>query len=159
MGEKNSAWTYGLLSEKGVSMKKLVLTLIVLGTLSNAFAGDKDKAAKKCVFEDKQLGELFEAGSGFKNIKKDDRYMGIPKIFDSYDELGEFSKRECKKAVKVTKMVSFEDHNVYTLYYTNEDYCDGGNSYGLILGTKEQSPRGDKVIATITDSFIDCLTK
>lgn len=116
---------------------------------------------KRCVFQDKQLGELDEEGSGFKNIDKDDRYQGIPKLFDSYKkELGEWSKTECKKAVKVTKYVSFEDHKVYTAYFTNEDYCDGGNSYGLILtDKKEDSPRGDKVIATITDSFIDCLKK
>lgn len=134
-------------------MKKLLIAVLALTFTAGAFAG-----SKKCVFQGKQLGELDEAGSDFKNITKDDKYMGIPKIFDSYKkELGEWSKTECKKAVKVTKFVSFEDHNVYTFKYTNEDYCDGGNSYGLILGTKEQSPRGDKVIATITDSFIECL--
>lgn len=145
-------------------MKKLLIATLALSFTLAAFAGDQEKGAKgakKCVFQDLQLGELDEEGSAFKNITKDDRYQGIPKLFDSYKkELGEWSKTECKKAVKVTKFVSFEDHKVYTLYYTNEDYCDGGNSYGLILtDRKENSPRGDKVIATITDSFIECLNK
>ena len=45
----------------------------------------------------------------------------------------------------------------YTFYYTNEDSCDGGNSYGLIISNKADSPNKDGVIALITDSDISCL--
>lgn len=136
-------------------MKKLLLCVFAL---SLSFGSQANMNKKKCVFQDVQLGEIMSNEGPFKNITKDDVKVGIPKIFKDYEkELGEWSVKDCKKAVLKTKVVSFLDHQVYTFYFTHEDECDGGNSYGLILGTKEQSPNKDKVVATITDGYIDCL--
>ena len=136
-------------------MKSLVLSLLALILSIGAQAA---RVSSKCVFEDRQLGEIMSNEGPFKNLTKRDVKIGIPEIFKAYEkELGQWDVNDCKGAVLKTQVVSFKDHKVYTFMFTNEDNCDGGNSYGLILGTKEQSPNGDGVVAIITDSDISCL--
>ncbi|MFZ4715716.1 MAG: hypothetical protein ACOYL6_18480 [Bacteriovoracaceae bacterium] len=132
---------------------KLLITLLAVLSLQSSMA-----AEKKCVFDDLKLQDLKTGLEGFKNITKDEKKVNLPKIFDSYKkQLGEWDKKDCKGAVLKTQFESLSDHGLYTFLFTNKDSCDGGNPYGLILGTKDQSPNKDKVIATITDGDINCL--
>ena len=133
-------------------MKYIPLCLCLITLTAGAQA-----ATKSCVFQDAQLGSIMYNEGPYKVIAKDDKVMGLPTIFASYPQLGEFDAIDCQDAVRSTKVVSFVDHKVYTFYFTNKDRCDGGNSYGLILGTAKQSPNRDKVVAIITDGDIDCL--
>ena len=66
--------------------------------------------------------------------------------FEEY--IGDFNYDECLTSIKQEVFKVSEE--LINLYYTNEDHCDGGNSYGSIVD--EQG----KVIGTISDSFIDC---
>lgn len=71
----------------------------------------------------------------------------LPKaLFDKY--IGDFGYDECLTSIK-QEVFKASDELVF-LYYTNEDHCDGGNSFGSIVD--EQG----KVIGSISDSFIDC---
>ena len=112
----------------------------------------------KCEFEGLSLADLKVENSRFKNNLVEDKIMDLPKIFSSYEEiLGTFNAEDCKKSIIKTKLQSLASSKTYTLFYTNEDNCDGGNSYGLIMTTKSSSPKKDGVIALITDSDISCL--
>lgn len=71
------------------------------------------------------------------------------------DHLGEFNKSECANAAHEKKLLYKPTNVLYSMYYTDQELCDGGNTYGLII---QQSPHdSNNVIATIEDSFIYCL--
>lgn len=44
--------------------------------------------------------------------------------------------------------------SVYSVIYTNNDFCDGGNSMGLIFLGTEMKP--ENIVGMINDSFIEC---
>lgn len=60
--------------------------------------------------------------------------------FKRYASLKSFSYKDCKDS-----MHQFELPDGTRFVFTNEDDCDGGNSYGLVY-------RKDKVVALINDS-------
>ena len=130
--------------------------IVLISALSSAISVSASQ--KKCEFEGLSLSSLSEENSRFKNTETKDKMIGLPKIFSAYkDSLGEFSSKDCQKSVRKTHFQSLDSSKAYTFYYTNEDSCDGGNSYGLIIGNKADSPNKDGVIALITDSDISCL--
>ena len=130
--------------------------IFLMSTL--AWAMTVSASQKKCEFENLSLADLTEENSLFKNNESEDKMVGLPKIFEAYkDQLGEFSAKDCKKSIRKTHFQSLESNKTYTFLYTNEDNCDGGNSYGLILSNKADSLNKDGVIAVITDSDISCL--
>jgi hypothetical protein len=112
----------------------------------------------KCEFEGLNLADFKDENARFKNNPKTDKIIDLPKIFSSYEgTLGTFSAEDCKKSIRKTQLQSLASQKTYTIFYTVEDNCDGGNSYGLIMTTKSSSPNKDGVVALITDSDITCL--
>lgn len=76
-----------------------------------------------------------------------------PKFFELLEKyFGELSKKDCQNSIEVTKIKNRKTQVSYLAFYTNQDRCDGGNSFGFIF--KESQP--DRVVATIEDSYIDC---
>lgn len=63
------------------------------------------------------------------------------------------ASRRCESSMtKTIFTVKTIPGQVFEAVISNEDGCDGGNAYGLV-----KSLNSDKVIATIEDSFINCI--
>ena len=60
------------------------------------------------------------------------------KIFSKFESLRHFDAVTCKDAV-AKKVVTGPDGKSYQLIYTIEDYCDGGNSYGIVLDDSDKA--------------------
>ncbi len=120
-----------------------------------AFAISAQAAPRECVFKDLELGQIYEGDTPFEMLEETAKQIDVPEIFSKY--VGEMDQEQCKGAVQEILVRSKDDQSVYTFLYTNEDSCDGGNSFGVILSDETPAPNEDKVIATISDSFIDCL--
>lgn len=75
------------------------------------------------------------------------------RLFEQFtDELGDLSR--CQVA-GVAHVIHNPTETLYTLIYSKEDNCDGGNTYGLALkGTKTDAR---KVVASIKDQDMRCL--
>lgn len=65
------------------------------------------------------------------------------------DVVGEFEATRCETALRQTRITA--KGKEFNFIYTNEDECDGGNSYGYIADSE------NKVLGFITDSFLECL--
>ncbi len=79
-----------------------------------------------------------------------------PKLMETLEKhFGEFSEKDCKNAIVVTKIFRVSKKETLYAFYTNQDSCDGGNSYGVIF--KSTDKEGVAPIATIEDLYIDCL--
>ena len=72
--------------------------------------------------------------------------------WDKIDVISDFDYDDCKDAVAqdLTKV----NGKFYWVFYTNEDRCDGGNSFGSIYTYNLKTP-----VAHIYDSFVYCDTK
>lgn len=68
---------------------------------------------------------------------------------------GEFSEKQCKSAIVVAKIIHVYKKEVFYAFYTNQDNCDGGNSYGVVF--KSTDKEGASPVATIEDSYVDCI--
>ena len=79
-----------------------------------------------------------------------------PKLLNTLEKyFGKFSEKECKNAIVVAKIVRISKNEVFYAFYTNQNQCDGGNSYGVVF--KSSDKKGVAPIATIEDSYVDCL--
>ena len=90
-------------------------------------------------------------------ISSESKWAPFPEpLYLKYESrLGGLPLSECKEAIIANSIQVKKTGKIYTAFYTNDDSCDGGNSYGMIIeGT---DPRTDKVIATIEDSDIVCI--
>jgi hypothetical protein len=84
----------------------------------------------------------------------------LPELFLWYEkELGTFAKESCRQGISHVFYQHILTKKIYELYYTIIDDCDGGNSYGLILGEKKDSAHPDRVIGIIRDSSCSVLTR
>jgi hypothetical protein len=139
-------------------MKKLLMLLVCLITVStSAQAATPDNNNKTCIFDDLEIYDVNNNPQKFKLFPDFDEQIDAPKIFKTYEKrLGDMSIEECKGAIKKQLVLNKADQQLYMLFYTNEDVCDGGNAYGLVVGDKKNSPKGDGVVAFINDSFIEC---
>ena len=80
--------------------------------------------------------ELLEDTKSWE-ILEDPRAVDLPDIFTQFkDEIGVFDKEACKNNVLRYVVKNKKDNYIYTVFATNADECDGGNSYGLIFKTK-----------------------
>lgn len=78
------------------------------------------------------------------------------KLFDLFSrQLGDFSADECRNAVVRKTFRHTPTETILTVFHTTQDKCDGGNTYGLIVDGSQAEPQ--RVIATIEDSFIQCI--
>ena len=79
-----------------------------------------------------------------------------PKLMEILEKyFGKFSKEQCSNSIVAAKIVNTKNKDYYLAFYTNEDKCDGGNSYGIII--KGSDSEAANPVATIEDSYIDCL--
>ena len=76
-------------------------------------------------------------------ITKDQFYQF--KIFKDFDY------SQCSKSLSHFEFRHISSGESYTAIKTNDDICDGGNSYGVLFN------RRNEMIAEIRDSFIICL--
>lgn len=132
-------------------MKKLFLALLFIAISSNAFAdcSDQNLTGMRGVDYYQQLQDLkrFEliaevwsaAPAGFENT------------FGTVDNL-------CRD-VKATYL-KHESGTIYVMYTTHDDYCDGGNTIGIMINMdkylSERNSLEDSVVATISDSEFIC---
>jgi hypothetical protein len=110
--------------------------------------------AEACPFEGMSIGGVDDS-SDF--ISSESKWAPFPEpLYLKYESrLGGLPLNECKESVIANSIQVKKTGKIYTAFYTNDDSCDGGNSYGMIIeGT---DPRVDKVIATIEDSDIVCV--
>jgi hypothetical protein len=68
--------------------------------------------------------------------------------FEQIIGIRKFDYNTCKDSISLATVNLGGD--IFALYYTNEDKCDGGNSYGSVLNSK-----GD-IIAAIADGAVYC---
>jgi hypothetical protein len=110
--------------------------------------------SEACPFEGMSVSSV-EDSADF--ISSPSKWAPFPQpLYLKYESrLGGLPLSECKDAVIANSIQSKKTGKIYTAYYTNDDTCDGGNSYGMIV--EGSDPRTDKVIATIEDSDIICL--
>ena len=107
-----------------------------------------------CTFDGLQLVDL--TNSPKFQYSAELKYPFPQKLFGSFEEkLGTFDTKDCQNNV-VKQTIKDKGSNItYTAFYTNEDDCDGGNSYGAIV--KGTEPNEKNVVALIMDSFLMCL--
>lgn len=77
-----------------------------------------------------------------------------PVIFKNFEVLKWFStKKECVHAIVGRRILELATGNVYTAYFTNEDDCDGGNSYGLLVAGSTASLKRVQVLIQDGDFY------
>ncbi|MFS4461057.1 hypothetical protein [Bdellovibrio sp. HCB2-146] len=126
-------------------LKTVFFIFITLGFYSNSYA---------CPFEGMTLTSI-EDSPDFTSTPSD--WVSYPtRLFKGFSNLLDMlSPSECKEAVIANQITDNKTGIVYTAFYTNDDSCDGGNSYGMIVEGKE--PRLSKAVASIQDSDIACV--
>jgi hypothetical protein len=123
-------------------MKLLVALVAIFGSF-HLFAGDCQK-----YLDNKSIGDFINGDGEFKLISKEKTDFPTDPSLHLY--LEDFSSVDCKDAM-VKATISILPDLSYDLVYTNEDECDGGNSYGYVLISGTNEP-----VATIEDTDIYC---
>lgn len=125
-------------------MKTVIFLFIWLGFLKT----------EACPFQGLSVGAV-EDSSEF--VSSESKWAKFPETLylKFKSRLGGLPISECKDSVITNTIDVKKTGKRYTAFYTNDDTCDGGNSYGMIVEGNE--PRTEKVIATIEDSDIVCL--
>lgn len=124
----------------------LFLTLIALSPLSTW--------ASTCSFNGRSLSSLNQ----YKDYEVEFAVKAPfpPKLLETLEKyFGNFSEKNCKNAIVAAKIIYVPKKEIFYAFYTNQDSCDGGNSYGIVLKSGDMD--ATKPIATIEDSFVDCL--
>ncbi|MBT7610049.1 MAG: hypothetical protein HN576_09850 [Bacteriovoracaceae bacterium] len=122
-------------------MKQILLTLLFIFSAQNSYAcpelndvdlanGDGPWMHEEIDFYDIQLTK--------------EEFVKIPN-FDF------FEYEKCKNALYVKVVRSKKTGRVFNAVMTNEDHCDGGNSYGALFNSDMKTFLGD-----IRDSYISC---
>lgn len=119
-------------------MKTLIVFVLLI--TSSAFA---------CSVEDTSIYQVREESDFTEISAKDVAFPGY--LFSQFESLGDFDYESCKDAVTEVTMQAADGSRIRMLY-TNEDSCDGGNSYGIVIDDKTLAP-----VALINDSDISCL--
>lgn len=105
-------------------------------------------AVNACEFEN---GSIFQVIEESENVEVSSQYVAFPGYLFDQLGVGEFRYEECKDAIKEVTMKR-PNGSSFRMIYTNEDHCDGGNSFGFIIESKTLTP-----IAVIHDSDISCI--
>lgn len=119
-------------------MKLLLALTLTLNVFANICTGSLG-----------QVWEDSENNGNFKILKEYEHQINRA-LWDRLPNINEFDYETCKDATTIRYIRDKEAKKNYTLYYTVEDYCDGGNSYGAI------TYKG-KVVAEIADGDFLCL--
>lgn len=72
--------------------------------------------------------------------------------FEANITFSDFDYANCHDALIYKVFVNPITSDIFRAVYTNEDFCDGGNSYGYITLNNDS-----KIIAIIQDSDFNCL--
>lgn len=111
-----------------------------------------------------QASNCIFTGTHLDNLKENKNYeleysLKIPfplKLFEILEKrFGKFSKKDCENSITATKIKYIPANEYYYAFYTNENKCDGGNSYGVVFKSSESKPT--ESIGVIEDSYIECL--
>jgi hypothetical protein len=100
-----------------------------------------------------QLSELDELGDDF-HVTQNGSPLFSESLMTSEEVLsvvGDFNASECENALREKEVYFKSLKKGLRFIYTNEDECDGGNSYGYVIDDK------NKVVGHIGDSGIYCL--
>ncbi len=108
---------------------------------------------QSCIFNQKNLSELNNLSG---SIVYDATTEKFPKLlFKAHEqEIYSFDEQSCT-SVSVKRVFNQAEKRIYSVYYTNNDECDGGNSYGVIVAGVAPDPANS--VAVIRDSAIECL--
>lgn len=118
-------------------MKKLSLLLALLASL-NALAFDFTGLELNDVLENEAISVITE---GKTTIPQDQ--------FSATEPFVNFDYEACSSALYQVQFLDMEG-NEYRAIFSNEDQCDGGNTYGFIMDLTS-----GKVVAQIIDSGIE----
>lgn len=118
-------------------MKKLTLLLAALVSL-NTFAFDFNGLELQDVLENESITVITE---GKTTIPQEQFYSTEPFVNFDYEA--------CSSALYQVQFLDM-DGNEFRAIFSNEDQCDGGNTYGFIMDLTS-----GKVIAQIIDSGIE----
>ncbi|MCK5882726.1 MAG: hypothetical protein KAG61_03485 [Bacteriovoracaceae bacterium] len=130
-------------------MKNLIAFITVLVSL-NAFATDYGQYGECSGVFTQALWEITD-GEGVDVLYETTAQM-TEKEFNSTPVFNDgFEYQSCKDSVREFAFMDMEG-NEFKIMYTNEENCDGGNSYGVIVDMNSS-----KIIAHINDSDISCL--
>ena len=110
--------------------------------------------AEACPFEGVSLGSLQEQAE-FTTTESQPTPFPETLYLRYQSRLGALPLSECHDAVVASQIRMKATGKIFTAFYTNDDSCDGGNSYGMIVEGLEA--RADRAVASIEDSDILCL--
>lgn len=127
---------------------KILITALLLtaSTFANTcMLNLDDKGLGDTYFHDEGEASFFtELDSGKVVLTKED--------FESNITFKDFDYDSCFDALVYKTFLNPQTNEEFKAIYSNEDHCDGGNSYGYITSAKDT-----KIIATIQDSDFYCL--
>ena len=141
---------YSKFQKEGEYMK--IIALLSLLVSSAVFANEdcKDKN-----FNGLELGIEYNKLQYHKRFKK--LYEGDSPAPVGYDDFFGDKDSLCKD-VMATYLKHYKSDTTYIMYTTHEDYCDGGNTIGIIIDYKkyQSSTFEDAIVAEIGDSGVYC---
>lgn len=127
------------------------LVLILVSSLSLASANCKDQNFKGIAYED------YDELKDYKRFEL--LYHGDSPAPVGFGELFSNNEEVCWD-VRVTFLKHKPSEKVYAMYTTHDDYCDGGNTMGIIIDLKKYDNRSihfsDTVVGEIGDSEFRC---
>lgn len=130
---------------------QFILALVCLFSFSTANAHDFKEGTFHAIEQSSKYSvkTIFPYCAPCRAQKSQQHYRDLPKIFASFAQLKDFSQKYCKGKVAETMIRVKATGEVFTAYYTADDACDGGNSYGLIV--KGRVPLTKQVVKLIQD--------
>lgn len=135
---------------------RMMMVSICLTLTFSAFAESNCKDENFNEIGIDYYSEIDDSGS-FKTLFISDSPApaGYPEVF------GE-GNSTCR-AVKATYIQHIESKKRYVMFTTHDDYCDGGNTIGLVLDLNKYDNEGSKfsdaIVGEIGDSEFYCLKK
>jgi len=142
-------------------MKKLFVTLLLAtGCAHNTVAPTKARVASMATRSTAAAAPTTIEGMDLYDVTQDSRFAvsesiasGLPKTFLIFEPLKDFTvKNGCKGAVVAQRIMVKSTGEIFTAYKTNEDRCDGGNSYGFVV--RGLSIKKTTVAYLIEDSYV-----
>ena len=126
-------------------MKSIVLLTLFLVGSQNTYA---------CIFDGLSLTYVADSPD-FKVEELGKVNFPGKLLLSQLDQIGELPAKECSKSFIAERITEKATGQVYTAFHSNDDECDGGNSYGVLV--KGTEPRPENAVATIQDSDLWCL--
>lgn len=128
-------------------MKNLLIATSLLIISAHAFAG----VCQKITSINEELNSEF-----WKNVSTISTIAHTAPIheFQDVEILKDFlTENRCQKSMRKTIFtIKSAPGHIFESVISNDDVCDGGNAYGLI-----KDLANEKIIATVEDSYINCL--